>query len=79
MKNICLVRKLRRVGREKVSWTIRFTAAAYKVTRMKRLSSDYGAGEAIARHSTLSEHGVQSDTSSFECPRGIKRELFSKV
>jgi transposase len=37
MKDIGLMRKLRHVGREKVSWIFRFTAAAYNVTRMKML------------------------------------------
>lgn len=37
MKDIGLMRKLRHVGREKVSWIFRFTAAAYNVTRLKML------------------------------------------
>lgn len=37
MKDIGLMRKLRHCGREKVSWIFRFTAAAYNITRMKRL------------------------------------------
>ncbi len=37
MKDIGLMRKLRHSGRDKVSWIFRFTAAAYNITRMKRL------------------------------------------
>lgn len=37
MKDIGLMRKLRHCGRDKVSWIFRFTAAAYNITRMKRL------------------------------------------
>lgn len=37
MKDIGLMRKLRHCGRAKVSWIFRFTAAAYNITRMKRL------------------------------------------
>lgn len=37
MKDIGLMRKLRHTGKAKVSWIFRFTAAAYNITRMKRL------------------------------------------
>ena len=37
MKDIGLMRKLRHVGRAKISWQFRFTAAAYNVTRLKTL------------------------------------------
>tara|TARA_X000000950_G_scaffold287881_1_gene402126 strand:+ start:1458 stop:1643 length:186 start_codon:yes stop_codon:yes gene_type:complete len=37
MKDIGLMRKLRHVGRAKVSWIFRFTAAAYNLTRLKVL------------------------------------------
>ncbi len=37
MKDIGLMRKLRHKGRETVAWLFRFTAAAYNITRMKRL------------------------------------------
>jgi len=37
MRDIGLMRKLRHCGRDKVSWIFRFTAAAYNITRMKRL------------------------------------------
>lgn len=37
IKDIGLMRKLRYRGRETVSWMFRFTAAAYNITRMKRL------------------------------------------
>lgn len=37
MKDIGLLRKLRHVGRAKVSWIFRFTAAAYNLTRLKVL------------------------------------------
>jgi transposase len=37
MKDIGLMRKLRHVGRAKVSWIFRFTAAAYNLTRLKGL------------------------------------------
>jgi transposase len=37
MKDIGLMRKLRHVGRAKVTWIFRFTAAAYNLTRLKGL------------------------------------------
>jgi len=37
MKDIGLMRKLRHIGRAKVAWIFRFTAAAYNITRMKTL------------------------------------------
>lgn len=37
MKDIGLMRKLRHIGRAKVAWIFRFTAAAYNITRMKSL------------------------------------------
>jgi transposase len=37
MKDIGLMRKLRHVGRAKVAWIFRFTAAAYNLTRLKGL------------------------------------------
>jgi len=37
MKDIGLMRKLRHVGRAKINWIFRFTAAAYNVTRLKGL------------------------------------------
>lgn len=37
MKNIGLMRKLRHIGRARVAWIFRFTAAAYNVTRLKTL------------------------------------------
>lgn len=37
MKDIGLMRKLRHIGRAKVAWIFRFTAAAYNITRMKNL------------------------------------------
>jgi transposase len=37
MKDIGLMRKLRHIGRAKIAWIFRFTAAAYNITRMKAL------------------------------------------
>lgn len=37
MKDIGLMRKLHHIGRAKVAWIFRFTAAAYNITRMKTL------------------------------------------
>lgn len=37
MKDIGLMRKLRHIGRAKVAWIFRFTAAAYNITRMNAL------------------------------------------
>lgn len=37
MKDIGLMRKLRHRGRARISWIFRFTAAAYNITRLKRL------------------------------------------
>lgn len=37
MKDTGLMRKLRHIGRAKVAWIFRFTAAAYNITRMKIL------------------------------------------
>ena len=37
MKDIGLMRKLRHVGREKMGWLFRFTAAAYNITRLRGL------------------------------------------
>ncbi|MDP5211324.1 IS5 family transposase [Microbulbifer sp. 2205BS26-8] len=37
MKDIGLMRKVRHVGQEKISWIFRFTAAAYNITRMKTI------------------------------------------
>jgi len=37
MKDTGLMRKLRHIGRAKVAWIFRFTAAAYNITRMKAL------------------------------------------
>ncbi|WP_438270943.1 transposase [Saccharophagus degradans] len=37
MKDIGLMRKFRHIGRAKVAWIFRFTAAAYNITRKKTL------------------------------------------
>lgn len=37
MKDVGLMKKLRHIGQEKVTWIFRFTAAAYNITRMKTL------------------------------------------